>query len=139
MADLAGLEVGMRASMVRTVSDEDLVRFSEVTGDTNPVHLDEEWAQASRFKGRIAHGMLTAGYVSAVLGKELPGPGAVYMEQTLRFTEPVRIGDTVTAEVEVIHIDTDRRRVRLQTTCTNQEGTPVLVGEALVLIPRGDR
>lgn len=130
------LTLGMCASKTRTVTEEDVTLFAQVTGDENPVHLDEEWASNSRFKGRIAHGMLTAGYVSAVLGMELPGPGAIYIEQSLRFTEPVRFGDTIQAQVEVIHIDADRRRVRLRTTCTNQHGTDVLAGEALVLIPR---
>lgn len=138
MADLDSLEVGMRASMARTVTETDVVLFAGVTGDMNPVHLDEERARASRFGGRIAHGMLTAGHVSAVLGMKLPGPGAIYVEQTLRFTHPVRIGDTVEAAVEVIDIDRKRRRVRLRTTCTNQDDVPVLEGEALVLIPKED-
>ena len=138
MADLDSLEVGMRATNARTVTEADVVLFAGVTGDMNPVHLDEETARASRFGGRIAHGMLTAGHVSAVLGMKLPGPGAIYVEQTLRFTHPVRIGDTVEAAVEIIDIDRKRRRVRLRTTCTNQDDVAVLEGEALVLIPKED-
>lgn len=136
MPAFSDLEVGQSARTARTVTEADVVLFAGVTGDANPVHLDDVYARASRFGGRIAHGMLTAGYVSAVLGMKLPGPGAVYLEQSLRFTHPVRIGDTVTATVEVIHIDPDRRRVRLTTTCATQEGTTVLEGEALVLMPK---
>jgi 3-hydroxybutyryl-CoA dehydratase len=129
------LAPGMAAELSRTVTETDVVLFAGITGDTNPVHLDEEAARRSRFGGRIAHGILTAGLISAVLGTRLPGPGAIYMEQTLRFLRPVRIGDTVTARVEVIERDPGKRRVRLATTCSNQNGEPVLEGEATVLVP----
>jgi 3-hydroxybutyryl-CoA dehydratase len=129
------LRVGMTAASSRTVTETDIVLFAGITGDMNPVHLDEVAAERSLFGGRIAHGMLTAGYVSATLGMKLPGPGAIYVEQTLRFTRPVRPGDTVTAAVEILEIDAETRRVRLRTTCANQDGKTVLDGEAVVLIP----
>ena len=133
--EFEALEIGQAAELSRTISAEDVEGFAAVTGDTNPVHLDEEVARASRFGGRIAHGMLSAGLISAVLGTRLPGPGVIYMGQTLRFTRPVRIGDTVTARVEVIELVPEKRRARLSTTCRNQDGATVLDGEATVLLP----
>ncbi len=129
------LEVGMTAELARTITAADIDDFARVTGDHNPVHVDEEVARASRFGGRIAHGILTAGLVSAVLGTRLPGPGSIYLSQTLRFTRPVPVGATITATVEVIELDPERRRARLATTCTDQEGQTVLDGEALLLMP----
>lgn len=128
------LAVGQSAETARTVTEADIVLFGGVTGDLNPAHFDQAWAEKTRFGGRIAHGMLTAGYVSAVLAMKLPGPGTIYLSQTLRFTRPVRIGDTVTARVEVLEL-AGRGRVRLSTTCTNQDGEAVLDGEATVLVP----
>ncbi|MGD8367738.1 MAG: MaoC family dehydratase, partial [Desulfobacterales bacterium] len=107
------------------------------TGDLNPAHINETFAADTFFKGRIAHGMLSAGFISAVIGTKLPGPGAIYMSQSLRFTAPVRIGDTVTARAEVIEIIEEKHRVKLSTTCRKQDGTVVLEGEALVMAPRG--
>lgn len=133
--EFEALEVGQAAELSRTITAADVEGFAAVTGDTNPVHLDEEVARASRFGGRIAHGMLSAGLISAVLGTRLPGPGAIYTGQTLRFTRPVRIGDTVTARVEVIELIAGKRRVRLSTTCRNQDGATVLDGEATVMVP----
>lgn len=130
------MEVGMTAELDRTVTGRDIDEFARLTGDTNPVHVDEEAARASRFGERIAHGMLTAGLVSAVLGTRLPGPGAIYLGQTLRFTRPVPIGATITARVEVIEVVPEKGRVRLATTCTDQEGRTVLDGEASLLVPR---
>ncbi len=129
------LAIGMSAERARPVTAEDVLRYAEITGDFNPVHVDAEAAARSRFGGLIAHGMLSAGYVSAVLGKDLPGPGAIYVAQTLKFTRPVKPGDTITARVEVLEVITARRRVRLATTCRNQHGEPVLEGEATVLVP----
>jgi len=129
------LTVGMSAERARTVTADDVRRYAEVTGDFNPVHVDAEAAAKSRFGGLIAHGMLSAGYVSAVLGTELPGPGAIYVAQTLKFTRPVKPGDTITARVEVVEVIAARRRVRLATTCRNQHGEPVLEGEATILVP----
>jgi 3-hydroxybutyryl-CoA dehydratase len=129
------LSVGMSAERARTVTADDVLRYAEVTGDFNPVHVDAEVAAKSRFGGLIAHGMLSAAYVSAVLGMDLPGPGAIYLAQTLKFTRPVKPGDTITARVEVLEVIAARRRVRLATTCRNQHDEPVLEGEATVLVP----
>lgn len=129
------LEVGRSAELSRTVTEADLVLFAGVTGDFNPLHVDETAAARSRFGGRIAHGMLSAGLISAVLGRKLPGPGCVYVSQSLRFTGPVRPGDTVTARAEVTEILPDRRRVRLRTTCRRDDGEQVIDGEAEVWVP----
>ena len=134
-AYLEDLEVGQTAELRRTVAAADLDAFAAVTGDTNPVHLDEAYAAATPFKGRIAHGMLSAGYISAVLGTRLPGPGAVYVSQSLSFRRPVRIGDEVTAEVKVTAIDAARGRVTFATTCV-VAGKTVVEGEAVVVVPR---
>lgn len=132
------LLVGRSAEMSKTITEADVVLFAGVTGDFNPVHVDEEAARHTRFGGRIAHGMLTAGLVSAVLGTRLPGPGAIYVGQTLRFTAPVRIGDTVRARVEVTERIAERRRLVLSTTCRNQRGETVLEGEATLWIPEAE-
>ena len=130
------LAIGQSAHMRRTVTDSDLVLFAAITGDSNPVHLDEQHAAASRFGGRIAHGMLTAGFVSATMAMQLPGPGAVYLSQSLRFLRPVRIGDAITTRVEIVELMIESRRVRLTTTCRNQSGKVVLDGEAVILVPK---
>lgn len=130
------LTIGDSDRFSKTVTDTDIYLFAGVTGDFNPAHIDEAYAQGTFFKTRIAHGMLSAGFISAVIGTRLPGPGTVYMRQTLDFLAPVRIGDTVTATVEVIEKLEDKKRVLLKTTCVNQEGTRVLDGEALVSPPR---
>lgn len=133
--DFEELSVGDEAEFTKTVTEADVTLFAGITGDFNPAHVNEEAARRGRFGGRIAHGMLTAGLVSAVLGTRLPGPGCLYVGQTLRFTRPVRIGDTVTARVEVTELRTEGRRVILETTCRNQEGETVLEGEAEVKVP----
>ena len=130
------LEIGMRRSLQKLITDRDIELFAEVSTDHNPVHLDDAYAQDTIFGGRIAHGMLTAGLISAVIGEQLPGHGTVYLGQHLRFMAPVRPGDMVKAEVEVLEIDYAKRRVRLKTTCTI-DGKPVLAGEAKVLAPSG--
>ncbi len=130
----ARFAVGQSASMTRTVSESDLVLFAAITGDANPVHLDVAAATASRFGGRIAHGMLTAGFVSATMAMQLPGPGAVYLSQSLRFLRPVRIGDVITTRVEIIELLFAQRHVRLTTGCRNQADKLVLDGEALILV-----
>ena len=134
MSDSA-IEVGQAAEFTKTVTEADVVLFAGVTGDFNPAHIDQAWAEASRFGGRIAHGMLSAAFISTVLGMKLPGPGTIYLEQTLRFTAPVRIGETVTARVQVAEV-LPKRRIRLTTTVVKQDGTPVVEGEALVIGPR---
>ena len=129
------LNVGDTGIQTRTVTDADVVIFGGVTGDLNPAHTNEVYAAATPFEGRIAHGMLSAGYISAVLGMTLPGPGTIYLKQVLEFRAPVKIGDTITATVEVAE-KMEKGRVRLSTTCTNQEGKAVVTGEAIVLPPR---
>jgi len=132
---LEDLEVGQTAERRRIVAAADLEAFAAVTGDNNPIHLDEAYAAATPFKGRIAHGMLGASYLSAVLGTELPGPGSVYLSQSLRFRRPIRIGDVVTARVRVAAIDTAKARVTLETTCLVDERAAV-EGEAVVMVER---
>ena len=128
------LEIGMTRSLSKVVTDEDIEMFAKVSTDHNPVHLDDDYAQDTIFQGRIAHGMLTAGLISAVIGEQLPGHGTVYMGQSLKFLAPVRPGDRVTAEVTVLDIDHGKRRVQLDTRCL-VDGKPVLKGEATVLAP----
>lgn len=128
------IEIGMVRYLTKEVTDRDIALFAEVSTDRNPVHLDEAYAQDTIFGGRIAHGMLTAGLISAVIGEQLPGHGTVYLGQSLKFLAPVRPGDTVRAEVEVTGIDHARRRVTLDTRCLIA-GKRVLAGEATVLAP----
>lgn len=128
------IELGMTRHLTKTVSDRDIELFAEVSTDRNPVHLDDDYARDTIFEGRIAHGMLTAGLISAVIGEQLPGHGTVYLGQTLKFMAPVRPGDQVRAEVEVTAIDHAKRRVTLETRCLI-DGKPVLKGEAVVLAP----
>lgn len=130
------IEVGMVRSLEKIVTDQDIEMFAEVSTDRNPVHLDDQYAQDTIFEGRIAHGMLTAGLISAVIGEQLPGHGTVYLGQTLKFMAPVRPGDMVVAEVEVLSIDYSRRRVQLKTEARVGD-TVVLKGEATVLAPSG--
>ena len=130
------LQVGETAKFSKTVSETDVYLFAGVTGDLNPAHVNEDYAKNTFFKTRIAHGMLSAGFISAVIGTQLPGPGTVYMRQEVRFLAPVKFGDTVTAVVEVAEIIADKKRVRLKTYCVNQDNTTVVDGEALVSPPR---
>ena len=132
---LEDLSVGQSAELVRTVTEADIVAFAQVTGDTNPVHLNADYAATTSFGERIAHGMLSAGYISAVLGTTLPGPGAVYLSQNLTFKRPVRIGAEVLARVTVTAIDEAKARVTLDTACL-VNGKGVVGGEAVVLVPR---
>lgn len=126
---------GMTAVFSKTVTEADIVLFAGVTGDTNPVHLDEEFAKPTLFKGRIAHGMLTAGFISAVFGTKLPGPGCIYLSQSLKFKAPVRIGDTVVARVTATTIDREKGRVTFATTA-HVGSTLVMDGEAQLLVPK---
>lgn len=132
---LEDLEVGMSAVYTKTVTDADLVLFAGVSGDINPMHVDQEYAKTTMFEGRIAHGMLTASFISAVLGTKLPGPGCIYLNQTLKFKAPVRPGDTVKAKVTIKAIDPERARVTVDTVCT-VAGKPVIEGEAVLMVPR---
>ncbi len=128
------LAVGMSASLLRSVMESDVVAFAQVSGDDNPIHLSEAYAAATPFGGRIAHGLFTASLISALLGTRLPGPGAIYLAQTLRFLGPVRIGDVVTARAEVMHLQPSQRRARLLCECS-VDAKLVLEGEALVKMP----
>jgi 3-hydroxybutyryl-CoA dehydratase len=133
---ISELKIGDAAEFSKTVSETDVYLYAGVSGDLNPAHINEAYAATTFFKTRIAHGMLSAGFISAVLGTQLPGPGSIYMRQELNFRAPVRIGDTVTARVEVMEINLEKNRVRLQTTCVNQDGKLVLDGEAVVSPPK---
>ncbi|MFP7570926.1 MaoC family dehydratase [Marivita sp. S2033] len=128
------IEMGMSRHLRKEVTDRDIEMFAEISTDRNPVHLDDDYAQDTIFEGRIAHGMLTAGLISAVIGEQLPGHGAVYLGQSLKFLAPVRPGDMVYAEVKVIDIDVAKRRVSLECHCS-VDGKKVLIGEAKVLAP----
>ncbi len=128
------LKIGDKFSTTREVTDEVIRKFAEVSGDYNPIHLDEEFAKTTRFGKRIAHGMLSAAYISAALGNEFKGMKIVYLSQTLRFTAPVYIGDTVTAASTVTNIREDKGIVRLDTMCTNQKGETLVEGEAVIMI-----
>lgn len=130
---LEDLKTGMSTSYGRTVTETDIANFAGVSGDTNPLHLNAEFAATTRFKQRIAHGMLSAAYISTLIGTRLPGPGCLYISQSLRFVAPVRIGDTVIATATVTDIDTARRRVKLSTVCRVGE-TVVVDGEAETLV-----
>ena len=128
------MKVGDEAVREKTITDEDIRAFAELTGDHNPVHVDDEYAAGTRFGRRIAHGMIAASLVSATLANELPGRGSVYLSQTLRFVAPVFPGDTVTARVEVTKVREDKPIVTLETVCTNERGEKLIEGEAVVLL-----
>ncbi|NLG85815.1 MAG: MaoC family dehydratase [Firmicutes bacterium] len=129
------IKVGEKASFTKTVTETDIIQFAGISGDFNPVHINKEFAKNSMFKERIAHGILTASFISAVAGTQLPGPNSIYLKQVLNFTAPVKIGDTITATVEVISKRDDKHLITLDTTCTNQRGEKVITGEALVKKP----
>jgi 3-hydroxybutyryl-CoA dehydratase len=135
MAIPTATAIGMSATLEKTITELDLERFAEVSLDRNPVHFDEAYAQTTRFGGRIAHGMIAAGLISAVIGTRLPGPGSVYLGQTLQFKRPVRIGDMLRATVTVKAIREDKPIATLETIVENQAGEVVLAGEATVLLP----
>lgn len=128
--------VGEQAEISRQVSDEDIARFVEAVGDYNPVHSDRQYAAETSFGEPIAPGVWTAGLISAVIGTRLPGPGAIYLSQSLKFLRPVLFGDTITARVEVLEVNREKNRMRLLTTCANQHGELVLTGEAIVMPPK---
>lgn len=132
---IAEFAVGQSAELIRTLTERDVMAFAEVTGDFNPVHVDADAAAASSFGERIVHGMLTASLLSALLAMKLPGPGAIYLSQSLRFLRPVKLGDTVTARVEIVSIDIARRRLTLATFVRNERGKNVIDGDAVVQLP----
>lgn len=133
---ISDLKVGDYAEHSKTISESDVYLFAGVTGDFNPAHLNAQAAAHTMFKERIAHGMLSAGLISAVLGMQLPGPGAIYLSQTLKFLAPVMFGDTITARAEVTERNVDRNRITLKTTCVNQTGKVVVDGEAVIMPPK---
>lgn len=129
------LQIGSKASRTRTISAEDVETFARISGDSNPVHLDDDYAATTPFGRRIVHGMLTASLISALLANDLPGPGSIYLSQTLTFKAPVFLDDTITATAEVTAYRESRRIATLRTTCHNQDGKLVLEGEAVVIAP----
>ncbi len=126
------LQIGMSAQTTKTITETDVVLFAGISTDINPVHINEEYAKNTVFGGRIAHGILVSGLISATLANKLPGPGCIYLGQDLKFTAPVRIGDTITATVEVSALREDKKIVTLTTTCTNQRGDVVITGSAVL-------
>ncbi|MCC6616402.1 MAG: MaoC family dehydratase [Anaerolineae bacterium] len=131
------LTLGATASRTKTITDEDVRAFAQASGDTNSIHLDDAYAAQTPFKRRIAHGMLTASIISAVLGNDFPGMGTIYLGQDVKFKAPVFIGDTVTATVELVKYREDKRIATFRTTVTNQDGVLVVEGEAVVIAPEG--
>lgn len=128
------LTVGMQASYRKTITEEDILLFAQLSGDTNPLHMDKDYARSTHFKGRIAHGLLTASLISTVLGTKLPGEGCIYVSQNLKFKEPVRIGHTIEAKATVKELNAERNFVTLTTNCT-VSGTLVLEGECVMYVP----
>ncbi len=131
---MAEINIGDTAEMAKTVTETDIYLYAGVTGDFNPAHINEAYAQNTFFKGRIAHGMLSAGFISAVIAMKLPGPGTIYLKQEIAFLAPVRIGDTVTARVEVT--EKDEKTITLKTVCLNQDNKTIVEGRAVVSPPR---
>ncbi len=130
------LKIGDSAQIVKTITQEDIELFAKATGDFNPVHLDQAYAEKTMFKGRIAHGLLSVGFFSTILGNILPGHGTIYLSQEAKFLAPVRIGDTITAKVEVLELVTEKNRAKFRTTCVNQEGKLVVDGIAWSMPPK---
>jgi 3-hydroxybutyryl-CoA dehydratase len=130
------LKVGDSAQISKTITEKDINDFARVTGDFNPVHLDQAYAEKTQFKGRIAHGLLSVGFLSGVLGNILPGHGTIYLSQEVKFLAPVRIGDTIRAVVEVLELIYEKNRAKLRTTCTNQDGKLVVDGIAWTMPPK---
>jgi 3-hydroxybutyryl-CoA dehydratase len=130
------LKIGDSACLSKTVTEAGLEHFAQATGDFNPIHFDPSYAEKTPFKGRIAHGVLSIGLISAVFGNVFPGPGTVYLTQEVKFLAPVRIGDTITATVEVMEIILEKNRVKFKTVCTNQNGKDVVSGAAWVMPPQ---
>jgi 3-hydroxybutyryl-CoA dehydratase len=136
---IAEIQVGDSAEFAKTVSETDIYLYAGISGDFNPAHINAAYAEQTFFKARIAHGMLTAGFISTILGTMLPGPGTIYLKQALTFMAPVLIGDTITARAEVTEKDEAKNKITLKTTCTNQKGKVVLDGEAMVSPPRAPK
>ena len=133
------IKVGDTAEFAKTVTETDIYLYAGITGDFNPAHVNEVYAKSTFFKTRIAHGMLTAGFISAIIANQLPGPGTIYLKQDLSFLAPVHIGDTITGRVEVLELIPEKNRVRIKTTCSNQDGVIVISGEELVSPPKAPK
>lgn len=130
------LQIGQKASFTKTITETDVYLFAGISGDINPAHLNEEYAKNTFFKTRIAHGLISAGLVSGVLGNIMPGPGTIWLTQNLNFLAPVKFGDTITATVEIIEKLDEKKRVKIKAVCTNQDGVNVLEGEGVISPPR---
>ena len=130
------IKIGDTARFSKTVTETDLEYFAQATGDFNPIHFDPSYAEKTPFKGRIAHGVLSIGFISAVFGNIFPGPGTIYLTQEVKFLAPVRIGDTITAKVEAVELIVEKNRIKFKTTCTNQNGQEVVTGTAWVMPPK---
>ena len=130
------IKIGDTAQFSKTVTETDLEYFARATGDFNPIHFDRSYAEKTPFNGRIAHGVLSIGFISAVFGNVFPGPGTIYLTQEVTFLAPVRIGDTIMAKVEVIELIPEKNRVKFKTTCTNQNGQEIVTGTAWVMPPQ---
>lgn len=128
------LKIGQSAEVTHTITAEDIQTFGDLSGDYNPLHFNDEWAKTTMFEGRIAHGLLSASFISTVIGMKLPGPGTIYLSQSMKFMRPVRIGDTITARVEVAALNDEKKRVTMKTVCTNQNQEVVVDGEALIML-----
>lgn len=139
MRTIDTLNLGDSASVSKTVTETDVYLFAGITGDLNPAHVNEVASSKTMFKGRIAHGMLSAGFISAVLGMYLPGPGTIYLGQELKFTKPVRIGDTITATATITEMIVEKNIIKLETICTNQDGEVVTKGVATVMPPKAPK
>ena len=130
------IKIGDAAEFAKTVTESDIYTYAGLSGDFNPAHINEAYAKNTVFETRIAHGMLSAGFISAILGTQLPGTGTIYLKQELKFMSPVKIGDTITAKAEVIEINQEKNRIKLKTTCSNQNNKLVIDGEAVVMPPK---
>ncbi|WP_032120744.1 MaoC family dehydratase [Clostridium amazonitimonense] len=130
------INLGDKACFEKTISESDVYLFAGITGDLNPAHINQVASENTMFQGRIAHGVLVSGLISTVLGMHLPGPGTIYLGQELKFTAPVKIGDTIKAEAEVIEMIKEKNRIKLKTICTNQHGKVVIDGIATVMPPK---
>jgi 3-hydroxybutyryl-CoA dehydratase len=130
------INIGDSAEFAKTVSESDIYQYAGISGDFNPAHINEDYARGTFFKTRIAHGIMSAGFISNILGNQLPGPGSIYIRQELNFLAPVRIGDTIKARAEVIEINVEKNRVTLKTQCINQDGIVVIDGQAILSPPK---
>ena len=138
-AKYSDVRIGQTAEIAHTITEKDIQAFGDLSGDYNPLHFDEEWARTTPFKGRIAHGLLTASFISTVIGMKLPGPGTIYLSQTMEFKHAAKIGDRITTRAEVVNKDDEKEHITLRTTCKNQKGDIVLDGEAVVTLLRASK